>query len=97
MEEIFKEIAVKIALGVELIAALLIGYGALEAVVSLFIPRPSTSGNRLQSEDRSFFALVFGCFWDWSLSWLPTSCAARLARPGRKLVNSVRSPRSAPF
>lgn len=38
MEELFKEIAGRIALSVEAVAALLIAYGAAEAVVGLFRP-----------------------------------------------------------
>jgi len=34
MEDLFKAIAVRLALGVELIAAILIAYGALEAIIS---------------------------------------------------------------
>ena len=39
MEELFKETAARIAISVELAAALLIAYGAVEAIVSLFIPK----------------------------------------------------------
>ena len=39
MEELFKDIATRIALAVELVAALFIAYGAIEAVVVLLIPR----------------------------------------------------------
>jgi len=43
MEEAFKSIAEKIALGVELIAALLIAFGAVEALVGLVIPGPEST------------------------------------------------------
>ena len=39
MEELFKEVAGRIALGVEVVAALVIAYGAAEAVVGLFARR----------------------------------------------------------
>jgi hypothetical protein len=39
MEEIFKEISGHIALGVEVTAALLIGIGAIEALVRLVMPK----------------------------------------------------------
>ena len=39
MEELFKEMAGHIALGVEVTAALLIGIGAVEAIVRLVMPR----------------------------------------------------------
>ena len=75
MEELFKEIAVKIALGVELTAALLIGYGALEAVVSLFIPRPRTSGKPFAKRRQIF--LRFGV---WLLLGLEFELAADIVR-----------------
>jgi len=39
MEEMFKEIAGHIALGVEVVAALMIGIGAVEALVRLMMPK----------------------------------------------------------
>jgi uncharacterized membrane protein len=75
MEEIFKEIAGKIALGVELIGALLIGYGAIEAVVSLFIPRPKTSGKPFAKRRQIF--LRFGV---WLLLGLEFQLAADIVR-----------------
>jgi len=39
MEEMFKEIAGHIALGVEVVAALMIGIGAVEALVRLVMPK----------------------------------------------------------
>jgi len=39
MEEMFKEIAGHIALGVEVVAALMIGIGAVEAFVRLMMPK----------------------------------------------------------
>ena len=39
MEEMFKEIAGHIALGIEVVAALMIGIGAVEALVRLVMPK----------------------------------------------------------
>jgi len=39
MEELFKETAGRIALTVELASALIIAYGALEAIIGLLTPR----------------------------------------------------------
>ena len=39
MEEMFKEIAGHVALGVEVVAALMIGMGAVEALVRLVMPK----------------------------------------------------------
>ena len=39
MEEMFKEIAGHVALGVEVVAALIIGIGAVEALVRLVMPK----------------------------------------------------------
>ena len=39
MEEMFKEIAGHVALGVEVVAALMIGIGAVEALVRLVMPK----------------------------------------------------------
>ena len=39
MEEMFKEIAGHVALGVEVVAALMIGIGAVEALVRLMMPK----------------------------------------------------------
>src|SRR5262245_2736086 len=38
MEEIFKELAGYVALGVEIVAALIVAYGSIEALISLFKP-----------------------------------------------------------
>jgi hypothetical protein len=46
MEELFKEIASRVALGVEAIAALIIAYGAAEAVIGLLNPMRDSSLNR---------------------------------------------------
>ncbi|MCG3161287.1 MAG: hypothetical protein JMDDDDMK_02438 [Acidobacteria bacterium] len=46
MEELFKEIASRIALGVEAVAALIIVYGAAEAVTGLLRPRLDDSRGR---------------------------------------------------
>ena len=59
MEELFKEVATKIALGVELVAALVIAYGAVEAVVGLLIPRRRFDRDKLFHKRRLIF-LRFG-------------------------------------
>ena len=76
MEEYFKEIAVRIALGVELIAALVIAYGALEALVALFIPRKQYAKEKLFHKRRRVF-LRFGV---WLLLGLEFELAADIVR-----------------
>ena len=61
MEELFKEIAGRIALGVEAIAALIIAYGALESVVALLYPRSDSSlGKRKRVWHRFGLWLILG-------------------------------------
>lgn len=76
MEEIFKEIAVRIALGVELVAALVIAYGAIEALISLFIPRKRFKSAKLLHKRRQVF-LRFGV---WLLLGLEFELAADIVR-----------------
>jgi len=76
MEELFKLMASRIALGVELTAALVIAYGALEAIVSLFIPRPKNPGDKLFHKRREIF-LRFGV---WLILGLEFELAADIVR-----------------
>ena len=75
MEETFKGIAEKIALAVELIAALLIAYGALEALFGLlFKPRVTTNVRFGRRRD------VFLRFGVWMLLGLEFELAADIVR-----------------
>jgi uncharacterized membrane protein len=76
MEELFKDIASRIALAVELIASLLIAYGAVEALVSLVIPRRSFESRKLFHKRRQIF-LRFGV---WLLLGLEFELAADIVR-----------------
>ena len=76
MEEYFKEIAAQIALGVELIAALVIAYGAIEALVGLLIPRKQYERASLFHKRRQVF-LRFGV---WLLLGLEFELAADIVR-----------------
>jgi uncharacterized membrane protein len=76
MEELFKDIASRIALAVELIAALLIAYGAVEALVSLVIPRRTFESRKLFHKRRQIF-LRFGV---WLLLGLEFELAADIVR-----------------
>ena len=76
MEEYFKEIAVRIALAVELIAAIVIAYGAVEALVSLFIPRKRYENEKVFHKRRQIF-LRFGV---WLLLGLEFELAADIVR-----------------
>jgi hypothetical protein len=58
MEELFKQTASRIALGVELTAALVIAYGALEAIVSLFLPRPKNPQDKLFHKRVRYFCVL---------------------------------------
>lgn len=71
MEEYFKEIAARIALGVELIAALVIAYGAIEALVGLLVRRRAVVHKRRQ---------VFLRFGVWLLLGLEFELAADIVR-----------------
>ena len=76
MEELFKETASRIALGVELTAALVIAYGAAEAIVSLFLPRPKNPQDKLFHKRREIF-LRFGV---WLILGLEFELAADIVR-----------------
>lgn len=76
MEEYFKEIAGRIALGVELIAALVIAYGAIEAAIGLLIPRKKFASTKLFHKRRHVF-LRFGV---WLLLGLQFELAADIVR-----------------
>jgi uncharacterized membrane protein len=76
MEEFFKDIAVRIALGVEIIAALVIAYGALEALVALLIPRQQFVRKKMLHKRRQVF-LRFGV---WLLLGLQFELAADIVR-----------------
>jgi uncharacterized membrane protein len=75
MEETLKGIAEKIALAVELIAALLIAYGALEALIRLLLkPRVQTNVQFARRRD------VFLKFGVWMLLGLEFELAADIVR-----------------
>jgi|SRR5215470_7480791 len=76
MEELFKQTASRIALSVELIAALVIAYGAIEAIVALFIPRRQFEQRKLFHKRREVF-LRFGV---WLLLGLEFELAADIVR-----------------
>jgi len=76
MEALFKDVAGKIALSVELVAALVIAYGAAEAVVGLLIPRRRYERNKLFHKRRQVF-LRFGM---WLLLGLEFELAADIVR-----------------
>jgi uncharacterized membrane protein len=76
MEELFKEVATRIALAVELAAALIIAYGALEALVRLLIPRRRLEKDKLFHKRREVF-LRFGV---WLLLGLEFELAADIVR-----------------
>jgi len=76
MEEMFKEFAGKIALAVEMVAALIIAYGALEAIIKLLIPR-SRSETALPFSKRKEIFLRFGV---WMLLGLEFELGADIVR-----------------
>jgi len=76
MEELFKDVAGKIALAVELVAALVIAYGAVEAIVGLLIPRRRYERDKLFHKRRQVF-LRFGV---WLLLGLEFELAADIIR-----------------
>lgn len=76
MEELFKVIATRIALAVELASAVLIAYGAVEALVSLFIPRRHFEHEKLFHKRRQIF-LRFGM---WLILGLEFELAADIVR-----------------
>jgi uncharacterized membrane protein len=76
METLFKEAANWIALAVELAAALLIAYGAIEAIVGLLMPRRQVEGAKPFHKRRQVF-LRFGV---WLLLGLEFELAADIVR-----------------
>jgi uncharacterized membrane protein len=76
MEEYFKEMATRVALGVELIAAVVIAYGAIEALVCLFIPKRQFAKRKMFHKRRHVF-LRFGV---WLLLGLQFELAADIVR-----------------
>ena len=76
MEELFKGIAGNIALGVEVVAALLIAFGALEALIHLLIPGAAPKGTAPFAKRRKIF-LRFGV---WMLLGLEFELAADIVR-----------------
>jgi len=76
MEALFKDVAGKIALSVELVAALVIAYGAAEAVVGLLIPSQRYERDKLFHKRRQVF-LRFGM---WLLLGLEFELAADIVR-----------------
>jgi uncharacterized membrane protein len=76
MEEYFKEMATRVALGVELIAAGVIAYGAIEALVGLLIPRRQFVKRKMLHKRRHVF-LRFGV---WLLLGLQFELAADIVR-----------------
>ena len=76
MEEFFKTIANRIALGVELAAALVIAYGALEAIIGLLNPsREVESGKPFHKRRKVFYR--FGV---WLILALEFELAADIVR-----------------
>jgi uncharacterized membrane protein len=76
MESLFKDIASRIALAVELASALLIAYGALEAIVGLLIPRKRYEKDKIFHKRRQVF-LRLGV---WLLLGLEFELAADIVR-----------------
>ena len=75
MEDLFKEIATRIALGVELVAALLVAYGAIEALVGLLIPKRNADASSFHKRRR-----VFVRFGVWLILGLEFELAADIVR-----------------
>jgi uncharacterized membrane protein len=76
MEEYFKEMATRVALGVELIAAVVIAYGAIEALVGLLMPKRQLAKRKMLHKRRHVF-LRFGV---WLLLGLQFELAADVVR-----------------
>jgi len=76
MEELFKEMAGHIALGVEVAAALLIGIGAIEALVRLVMPRSTFGKTAPFAKHREIF-VRFGV---WLMLGLEFELAADIIR-----------------
>lgn len=76
MEELFKEVASYIALGVEVVAALVIAYGAVEAIVCLLVRRTRPDGLHPFSDKKA----VWQRFGVWLLLGLEFELAADIVR-----------------
>lgn len=76
MEELFKLTASRIALAVELVSALIIAFGAIEAIVSLLIPRRRFEKEGFFHKRRKIF-LRFGM---WLILGLEFELAADIVR-----------------
>jgi len=76
MEEMFKEIAGRIALGVEVAAALMIGIGSLEALLRLVMPRSNFGRTAPFAKHREIF-VRFGV---WLMLGLEFELAADVIR-----------------
>lgn len=75
MEELFKDIATRIALGVELAAALLVAFGAIEALVGLLIPKRTPDSVPFHKRRK-----VFVRFGMWLILGLEFELAADIVR-----------------
>src|SRR5262245_52542984 len=75
MEELFKETASKIALSVELVAALLVAYGAIEALVGLLIPKRTPDTEPFHKRRK-----IFVRFGVWLILGLEFELAADIVR-----------------
>ena len=76
MEELFKEVAGRIALGVEVVAALVIAYGAAEAVVGILFRRPRPDSQHPFADKKA----VWQRFGVWLLLGLEFELAADIVR-----------------
>ena len=76
MEELFKELAAHIALGVEVAASLIIAYAAIEAVIGLFRPHPRPDPSKPFLAKR----MIFVRFGVWLLLALEFELAADIVR-----------------
>lgn len=76
MEELFKSVAGRIALGVEVIAALVIAYGAAEAAVAILVRRARPGGLHPFSDKKA----VWQRFGVWLLLGLEFELAADIVR-----------------
>ncbi|HJZ81977.1 MAG TPA: DUF1622 domain-containing protein [Pyrinomonadaceae bacterium] len=87
MEELFKDIAARVALGVELLAAAIIAFGTVHALVLLIITR-ATEGDPFRRP-----RLVFLRFGGWLMLGLEFELAADIVRsaisPGWKEIGQL--------
>ena len=89
MEEIFREIAIRVAMSVELLAALIIAYGAIEALLILLITKSGRAIGKPFLKQRRVF-LRFGV---WLVLALEFELAADVVRsaisPGWKEIGQL--------